>query len=90
MNKAELVSHVAKDADMTKAQASQALDSFVKVITEALGNGDKVTILGFGTFTTSERSARPGRNPKTGEEIQIPAKRVAKFKPGKELADSLN
>ncbi|NUN14760.1 MAG: HU family DNA-binding protein [Myxococcales bacterium] len=90
MNKAELVSHVAKDGDMTKAQAAQALDSFVKVITDALGKGDKVTILGFGTFTTSERSARPGRNPKTGEEIQIPAKRVAKFKPGKELADSLN
>jgi DNA-binding protein HU-beta len=90
MNKAELITAVANNTDLTKAQAALALDGIITTVTGALTNGDKVTILGFGTFSTASRSARPGRNPKTGAEIQIPAKTVAKFKPGKDLATAIN
>ena len=90
MNKAELITAIANSTDLTKAQAGNALDGLVSVVTSALTNGEKVTVLGFGTFSTAERAARPGRNPKTGAEIQIPAKTIAKFKPGKDLADSIN
>ena len=90
MNKAELITAIANSTDLTKAQAGNALDGLVSVVTSALTNGEKVTVLGFGTFSTAERAARPGRNPKTGAEIQIPAKTIAKFKPGKDLAESIN
>ena len=90
MNKAELITAIANSTDLTKAQAGNALDGLVSVVTSALTNGEKVTVLGFGTFSTAERAARPGRNPKTGAEIQIPAKTIAKFKPGKELKEAVN
>jgi DNA-binding protein HU-beta len=90
MNKSELIAAMAKDADISKAKAGLALESFVNNVTEALKKGDKVSLIGFGTFSTSERAARTGRNPQTGAEIQIAAKTVAKFKPGKGLSDSLN
>ena len=90
MNKAELIAAIANNTDLTKAQAGNALDILVTVVTSALTNGEKVTVLGFGTFSTGDRAARPGRNPKTGAEIQIPAKTIAKFKPGKDLAEAIN
>ena len=90
MNKAELITAIANSTELTKAQAGTALDGLVNVVTDALSNGQKVTVLGFGTFSTAERAARPGRNPATGEAIQIAAKTVAKFKPGKDLADAIN
>ena len=90
MNKAELIAAIANNTDLTKAQAGNALDGLVTVVTSALTNGEKVTVLGFGTFSTADRAARPGRNPKTGAEIQIPAKTIAKFKPGKDLAEAIN
>jgi len=89
MNKAELVSKIADDAGLSKAQANSALDSFTAAVTKALKSGDKVTLVGFGTFTVSKRSARTGRNPQTGATIKIKAKKVARFKAGKELAAKL-
>lgn len=89
MNKGELISQIASDAGITKAQATSALDSFTESISGALKKGDKVTLVGFGTFSVSKRSARTGRNPQTGKTIDIPAKTIAKFKPGKALSDSL-
>lgn len=89
MNKAELVSKIADDAGLSKAQANSALDSFTDAVTKALKSGNKVTLVGFGTFTVSKRSARTGRNPQTGETIKIKAKKVARFKAGKELAAKL-
>lgn len=90
MNKSELVDQIAKDADITKAQANAALDSFTNTVVGTLKGGDKITLVGFGTFSVSERSARTGRNPQTGKEIQIAAKNVAKFKAGKGFQDQLN
>jgi len=89
MNKAELVDKIAKDAEITKAQANEALDSFTKSVVTALKKGDKVTLVGFGTFSVTKRTARIGRNPQTGKEIKIPAKKVAKFKAGKEFSSKL-
>lgn len=89
MNKAELVDKIAKDAEITKAQANEALDSFTKSVVTTLKKGDKVTLVGFGTFSVTKRSARIGRNPQTGKEIKIPAKKVAKFKAGKEFSGKL-
>ncbi len=86
MNKAELVAKLAEDAGITKAQANAALDSFTETITKTLKSGDKVTLVGFGTFSVSKRQARTGRNPQTGEAIKIKAKKVARFKAGKELS----
>ncbi len=90
MNKGELVDAVAKDAKISKAEAQAAVDSVVENVTGALKKGDKVTLVGFGTFSTSHRSAREGRNPQTGKPIKIPAKKVAKFSPGKALKDAIN
>jgi len=86
MNKAELVAKVAEDAGITKGQANAALDSFVEAVTKTLKGNGKVTLVGFGTFSVSKRAARSGRNPQTGEVIKIKAKKVARFKAGKELS----
>jgi len=89
MNKAELIAKVADDAGVTKTQANAALDSFVEAVTKTLKGGGKVTLVGFGTFSVSKRAARNGRNPQTGEVIKIKARKVAKFKAGKELSGKL-
>jgi DNA-binding protein HU-beta len=86
MNKAELVAKLAEDAGITKTQANATLDSFVEAVTKTLKGNGKVTLVGFGTFSVSKRAARTGRNPQTGEVIKIKAKKVARFKAGKELS----
>lgn len=86
MNKAELIDKISKDAGITKVQANEALDAFTSGVIAALKGGDKVTLVGFGTFSVSERSARNGRNPQTGAVIKIKARKVPKFKAGKEFA----
>ena len=86
MNKGELITKVSEDAGITKTQANDALDSFIEAVTKTLKGGGKVTLVGFGTFSVSKRSARNGRNPQTGAIIKIKARKVAKFKAGKELA----
>jgi DNA-binding protein HU-beta len=85
MNKAELVDAIASEAKLTKVDCKKALDAFIKVAGEALGKGDKIALVGFGSFSVAERGARTGRNPQTGKEIKIPAKKVVKFAPGAEL-----
>ena len=90
MNKGELVSAIADKAGLTKDQAESALSATLDAIQGALKNDDSVSLVGFGTFSVSKRDAREGRNPRTGETIQIAAKNVAKFKPGKKLSDSIN
>ncbi|MDH5229635.1 MAG: HU family DNA-binding protein [Gammaproteobacteria bacterium] len=90
MNKAELVETVAEEADISKAAASRALDAILGAMTKALQQGDQVSLVGFGTFAVKERSARKGRNPRTGEEISIAAAKVPGFKPGKALKDAVN
>ncbi len=90
MNKGELVASISKQSGLTKADSQRALDATLDSIEGALKKGDKVTLPGFGTFSTSKRAARTGRNPQTGKEIQIKAKTVAKFKPGKGLSDAVN
>jgi DNA-binding protein HU-beta len=89
MNKAELIAKIADDAGITKTQANDTLDSFVEAVTKTLKGGGKVTLVGFGTFTVSKRAARNGRNPQTGEVIKIKARKVARFKAGKELSAKL-
>jgi DNA-binding protein HU-beta len=89
MNKAELISKISDDAGITKTQANTALDSFVEAVTKTLKGGGKVTLVGFGTFSVSKRAARNGRNPQTGAVIKIKAKKVARFKAGKELSGKL-
>jgi DNA-binding protein HU-beta len=89
MNKSELIAQIAEDAGVSKTQANAALDSFVATVTKTLKKGDKVTLVGFGTFSVSKRAARTGRNPQTGATIKIKAKKVAKFKAGKELSGKL-
>ena len=86
MNKAELIAKIADDAGITKVQANATLGAFVDAVTKTLKKGDKVTLVGFGTFSVSKRAARNGRNPQTGAVIKIKAKKVAKFKAGKELS----
>ena len=90
MNKSELIDAIATEADITKAAAKKALDSFLNNVTKALKKGDKVTLVGFGTFSVSSRSAREGINPQTTAKIKIPAKKVAKFKAGAELSSAVN
>lgn len=87
MNKTELVAAIAEKADLSKKDAEAALKAFVDSVSEALKEGDKVSLVGFGTFEVSERSARTGRNPQTGETIEIAASRSPKFKAGKALKD---
>lgn len=90
MNKTELIDKIAAGAELTKAQAKAALDATTAAIKEALAADDKVALIGFGTFSVSERPAREGINPRTKEKITIAAKKVAKFKAGAELEDALN
>ncbi len=85
MNKAQLIDAIADQAGLSKADAKKALDATVDAVTGALKAGDRVALVGFGSFSISERSARTGRNPQTGKEIKIAAKKVVKFKPGAEL-----
>ncbi len=89
MNKTELIDKIAAGAGLTKVDAKKALDATVAAIKNALVAGDKISLVGFGTFSVSERPAREGINPATKEKIKIAAKKVAKFKPGAELADAL-
>lgn len=86
MNKAELVDAMASEAKITKADAQRALESFINATSKALKKGERVALVGFGTFSVAKRAARIGRNPQTGKEIKIAAKKVAKFKAGSELA----
>ena len=90
MNKAELIDAVAVDADISKASAARAVDSLVAAITSSLKSGESVTLVGFGTFSVRERPARSGRNPRTGESIQIDASSMPVFKAGKALKDAVN
>lgn len=89
MNKAELVDAIASETQLTKADSRKALDAFLNVTSGALEKGDRVALVGFGTFSIAERKARKGRNPRTGEEISIPGRKVVKFQPGKELSNSV-
>ena len=89
MNKGDLIAEVAKVLS-SKKDAQAAVDQVFSAITEALQNNESVTLVGFGTFKTSDRKARKGRNPQTGEDIEIPARRVPKFVPGKNLKDAIN
>jgi DNA-binding protein HU-beta len=89
MNKAELIAKIADDAGITKTQANATLDSFIEAVTVTLKKGNKVTLVGFGTFSVSKRAARNGRNPQTGAVIKIKAKKVARFKAGKELSSKM-
>lgn len=86
MNKTDLINAIAEAAGLTKADATKALNATTAAIVNAVKNDDKVALVGFGTFSVSERPGRTGKNPRTGEVIEIPAKKVVKFKPGAELA----
>ena len=86
MNKAQLIDAIAHEAKLTKADAKKSLDAFVKTTAVALKKGDRVALVGFGSFSVAKRSARTGRNPQTGKEIKIAAKKVVKFKAGSDLA----
>lgn len=90
MNKSQLIDKIAAGADISKAAAGRALDSMIDAVTEALKKDDQVALVGFGTFSVRERSARTGRNPQTGETIQIAAAKVPSFKAGKALKDAIN
>jgi len=90
VNKSELVSAIAENADLTKAAAGRALDATIDAVTESLKNGEPVTLIGFGTFEVRDRAARSGRNPRTGETIQIKAAKNPAFKAGKALKEAVN
>lgn len=89
MNKTELVKAVAEQANISQAQAKAAVEATINAVSEALANGDKVALVGFGTFSVAEKAARPGFNPRTKETIEIPARKAVKFKAGAELAAKL-
>ncbi len=90
MNKSQLVEHIAQTAELSKAQADNALKAVMEGISGALASGEEVAFVGFGTFRVSKRAARTGRNPKTGKEIQIAASKTPTFKAGKALKDAVN
>lgn len=90
MNKSELIDAVAESADIPKAAAARAIDALTNAVAEALKSGDSVSLVGFGSFVVKERPARTGRNPQTGEPIQIAAAKIPSFKAGKALKDSVN
>lgn len=89
MNKSELIDAIAANASMTKVDSKKALDAFIKAVSTALKKGDKVALVGFGSFAVSKRSARTGRNPRTGAAIKIAAKKVVRFKAGSELTSKV-
>ncbi len=90
VNKSQLIDKIAEGADISKAAAGRALDAFIASVTESLQEGDAVALVGFGTFDVRERAARTGRNPQTGQEIDIPAAKVPGFRAGKALKDAVN
>ncbi len=90
MNKSELIDAIAESADISKAAAGRALDAVISSVAGALKNGEQVVLVGFGTFSVKERAARTGRNPQTGEPIEIAAARIPGFKAGKALKDAVN
>ena len=90
MNKSELVAAIAEKAELSKKDAENALKAFTDVVADELKKGEKIQLVGFGTFEVSERAARTGRNPQTGDEMKIPASKAPKFKAGKALKDAIN
>jgi len=90
MNKSELVDYIANETSETKTTVNSVIDAFTGAVTQALKKGDKVSLVGFGTWESRRREATTGRNPRTGESIKIPASNQPKFKPGKALKDALN
>jgi Bacterial nucleoid DNA-binding protein len=90
VNKTELIDHIANDADISKAEATRALESAIEAVKQTLKKGGSVSLVGFGTFSVGKRAARIGRNPRTGAEIKIKAAKVPKFRPGKALKDAIN
>jgi len=90
VNKSELIDAIAASADIPKAAAGRALDAMIETVSESLQKGDSVVLVGFGTFSVKERAARTGRNPQTGQPIEIKAAKVPTFKPGKALKDAVN
>lgn len=90
MNKAELIEAMASSAGLSKADAKKALDGFINATSSALKKGDRISLIGFGSFSISKRSARTGRNPQTGKEIKIAAKNVVRFKAGSDLSSKVN
>lgn len=89
MNKTQLVEKIAQQADLSKAKAAEALEAFIQTVTDNLAKNEEVSVVGFGTFTVSERAARAGRNPRTGEAIEIKASRLPKFRAGKSLKEAV-
>ncbi|TSE19825.1 DNA-binding protein HU [Tepidimonas alkaliphilus] len=89
MNKAQLIEHIAEQAQLTRQEAARALEAMLDGVKRTLARGGEVTLVGFGTFAVDERAARKGRNPQTGEVVQIPAARIPKFRPGKALRDAV-
>ena len=90
MNKTELANSIAKETGLSKSKSNEVINAFVSAVSESLSKGEKVTLVGFGTFTTSQREARKGRNPKTGAVIKIAAKKAVRFKAGVELSSKVN
>lgn len=90
MNKAELIEHIALQTDLSKSATGRVLESFVDAVRKTLKKGDRVTLVGFGTFSVSKRAARTGRNPRTGAAVKIKAAKVPRFKAGQALKDALN
>ena len=90
MNKTELINQIAESADISKKAAGDALQAFMGAVTDTMKKGDKLQLMGFGTFSVSKRAARTGRNPQTGKAIEIPAKNVVKFKVGSKLSEAVN
>ncbi len=90
MNKAELITKISENADVSKATEEKILNATLSSIHDGLAEGDNLTLVGFGTFSVVDRAARTGRNPQTGKAINIPAKKIVKFKPGKNLSEAVN